>query len=44
MLTKLHRCTLQADRGKKIGWSPEFSAQHILEDAENQVQLILDNI
>ena len=44
MLTELRRCTLQADRGRKIGWSPQYSAKHILEDAENEVQLILHNI
>lgn len=44
MLTMSRRCTLQADRGRKIGWSPQYSTQHILEDAEHEVQLILDNI
>ena len=43
-LTCCRRCTLQADRGRKIGWVPKYSAQHILQDAENEVQLILSNI
>lgn len=43
-LTQCHRCTLQADRGRKIGWTPKYSAQHILQDAENEVRLILSNI
>lgn len=43
-LTNLSSCTLQADRGKKIGWQPKYSAQHILEDADNEVELILSNI
>jgi hypothetical protein len=43
-LTCCRRCTLQADRGRKIGWAPKYSAKHILQDAENEVQLILSNI
>jgi hypothetical protein len=42
-LTHRRRCTLQADRGRKIGWTPRYSAQHILQDAENEVRLILSN-
>jgi hypothetical protein len=43
-LTCCHRCTLQADRGRKIGWTPKYPAQHLSQDAENEVQLILSNI
>jgi hypothetical protein len=43
-LTCCRRCTLQADRGRTIGWTPKYSAQHILQDAENEVQLILSEI
>jgi hypothetical protein len=43
-LTYCCRCTLQADRGRKIGWTPKYSAQHILQDAGNEVELILSNI
>jgi hypothetical protein len=38
------RCTLTAERGRKIGWKPRYPPEHIIEDAENEVQLILDNL
>lgn len=38
------RCTFTAEHGKKIGWKPRYAPEHILEDAENEVQLILDNL
>ena len=44
LLIKRRRCSLQADRGKKIGWAPKYSAQHILDDADHEVDLILKNL
>ncbi|KAF2226850.1 hypothetical protein BDZ85DRAFT_272054 [Elsinoe ampelina] len=38
------RCTYTAARGKKYGWTPQYEPQHILEDAENEVDLILQNL
>ncbi|KAG8627727.1 hypothetical protein KVT40_003600 [Elsinoe batatas] len=38
------RCTFTASRGKKYGWTPQYEPQHILEDAENEVDLILQNL
>ncbi|KAG8157859.1 hypothetical protein KVR01_012131 [Diaporthe batatas] len=37
-------CTFTAERGRKIGWKPQYPPEHILEDADNEVQLILDNL
>ncbi|POS73851.1 hypothetical protein DHEL01_v207756 [Diaporthe helianthi] len=37
-------CTFTAEHGKKIGWKPKYAPEHILEDADNEVQLILDNL
>ncbi|KAL1869343.1 hypothetical protein Daus18300_005555 [Diaporthe australafricana] len=37
-------CTFTAEHGRKIGWRPQFSPEHIIEDAENEVQLILDSL
>lgn len=44
LLIQHRRCSLQADRGKKIGWASKYSAQHILDDADHEVDLILDNL
>ncbi|ROW02372.1 hypothetical protein VSDG_02307 [Cytospora chrysosperma] len=38
------QCTLTAKHGKKIGWKPRFAPEHIIEDADAEVQLILDNL
>ncbi|KAH8774349.1 hypothetical protein F5883DRAFT_546663 [Diaporthe sp. PMI_573] len=37
-------CTLPAEHGMKIGWKPRYAPEHIIEDADNEVQLILDNL
>ncbi|KAJ0106969.1 nad dependent epimerase dehydratase family protein [Diaporthe amygdali] len=34
-------CTFTAEHGSKIGWRPQYGPEHIIEDAENEVQLIL---
>lgn len=38
------RCTFTAMHGGKIGWKPQYGPEHIIEDADNEVQLILDNL
>lgn len=38
------RCTFTPEHGKAIGWRPQFHAEHILETADEEVQLILDNL
>ncbi|KAF2731126.1 NAD(P)-binding protein [Polyplosphaeria fusca] len=35
-------CTFTAERGRRIGWVPEFGAEHVLEDAEEEVRRILE--
>jgi hypothetical protein len=40
----LHRCTFTAENGKKIGWKAQYSAEHILETAGEEVDLILANL
>ncbi|KAF2443394.1 NAD(P)-binding protein [Karstenula rhodostoma CBS 690.94] len=35
-------CTLTAEHGKRIGWTPRYKAEHILEDADAEVGLILE--
>lgn len=35
---------LQAKRGSTLGWKPQYTAEHILENASEEVQLILQNI
>ncbi|KAJ5994909.1 hypothetical protein N7481_001886 [Penicillium waksmanii] len=37
------KCTLQAKHGREIGWTPQYSAEHILEMADAEVDLILQN-
>ncbi|KAJ4390968.1 hypothetical protein N0V93_004567 [Gnomoniopsis smithogilvyi] len=34
-------CTFTAEHGKTLGWKPQFSAQHIIETADEEVQHIL---
>ncbi|KAJ5682853.1 hypothetical protein N7462_006018 [Penicillium macrosclerotiorum] len=36
------KCTLEAKNGLKIGWKPQYPADHILEVADKEVDLILD--
>lgn len=40
----LFRCSLSASRGGAIGWIPEYRAEHILEVADAEVDLILKHI
>ncbi|KIW41151.1 uncharacterized protein PV06_06734 [Exophiala oligosperma] len=37
-------CTFTARNGEKIGWRPEFPSTHILDTADEEVALILDNL
>lgn len=37
------KCTLEAKHGREIGWTPQYSAEHILEMADAEVDLILQN-
>ncbi|OWY47487.1 NAD(P)-binding protein [Alternaria alternata] len=37
-------CTLAADNGPKIGWTPRYRAEHILEAARDEVNFILQNM
>jgi nucleoside-diphosphate-sugar epimerase len=37
-------CTFTAEHGKKIGWQPKYAAEHILEDADAEVELILEHL
>lgn len=38
------RCTFTAVRGRSIGWEPQYPAEHILEAADAEVELILQNL
>ncbi|KAI8939854.1 hypothetical protein NX059_003590 [Plenodomus lindquistii] len=37
-------CTLVADNGLKIGWKPKYKADHVLEAAGAEVDLVLRNL
>ncbi|KAK7955725.1 uncharacterized protein PG986_004947 [Apiospora aurea] len=37
-------CTFTAKHGEEIGWKPAHSPEHILETAEDEVALILENL
>ncbi|KAG9742745.1 NAD(P)-binding protein, partial [Aureobasidium melanogenum] len=37
------KCMLTAEHGKKIGWQPQYPAEHILDALEEEVDLILRN-
>jgi hypothetical protein len=37
-------CTFTAENGKKIGWRPRYRPEHILEAAQEEVELILRNL
>jgi hypothetical protein len=38
------RCTLVADNGANIGWTPRYKAEHILEAADEEVNFVLQNM
>jgi hypothetical protein len=38
------RCTLEARRGFKLAWRPEYEPKHILEAADDEVELILKHL
>jgi len=38
------RCTFEAKQGSQIGWKPQFAPEHILEAADEEVALILENL
>ncbi|KAH9903842.1 hypothetical protein F4778DRAFT_101825 [Xylariomycetidae sp. FL2044] len=38
------KCTFTAQRGKDIGWEPQYAPEHILEDADAEVELILKHL
>lgn len=37
-------CTLTAEHGSKLGWKPQFAPEHILEAADEEVAVILENL
>ncbi|KAL4950599.1 hypothetical protein BDW69DRAFT_171801 [Aspergillus filifer] len=37
-------CTFTATHGKEIGWEPKYAPEHILEVADEEVELILKNL
>lgn len=37
------KCMLTAENGKKIGWQPQYPAEHILDALEEEVDLILEH-
>lgn len=39
----IYRCTFTAEHGKRIGWTPQFPAHHIVDTADEEVELILSN-
>lgn len=39
-----NRCTFTAKRGEKVGWKPIYAPEHILETADAEVELILEQI
>lgn len=43
-LTSLPRCTLTARNGHKLGWKPVHPPQHILDTADEEVELVLKHI
>lgn len=36
------KCMLTAEHGKKIGWQPQYPAEHILDALAGEVDLILE--
>jgi hypothetical protein len=37
-------CIFQAEHGKEIGWKPQYKPEHIIETADEEVDLILQNL
>lgn len=37
-------CTFTPEHGKKIGWKPQFAPEHIIETADEEVELILEDL
>lgn len=44
LISSILRCTLEADRGRRIGWSPRYEARHVLAAANEEVDLILKHL
>lgn len=44
MLTLSTRCTFTAKHGEQIGWKPQYPPRHILEVADEEVELVVSNI
>ncbi|GAB7357640.1 hypothetical protein MBLNU459_g0137t1 [Dothideomycetes sp. NU459] len=38
------RCDLKAEHGKSLGWKPRYAPEHILQSADVEVELILENL
>ncbi|KAI4862192.1 hypothetical protein F4820DRAFT_431129 [Hypoxylon rubiginosum] len=38
------KCTFTAQHGYDLGWKPQYSPSHILEDADAEVELVLQNL
>lgn len=41
---RLSRCTFTAKHGKDLGWKSQFTPEHIIEAADEEVELILTNL
>jgi hypothetical protein len=44
LLLTAFRCSFTAKHGEQIGWRPQYPAKHILEAADDEVELILTNL
>ena len=40
----VNRCTFTAAHGESLGWKPQYAPEHILETADEEVELILQNL
>ncbi|KAI1761319.1 hypothetical protein GGR53DRAFT_506140 [Hypoxylon sp. FL1150] len=38
------KCTFTAQRGYELGWKPQYAPNHIIEDADAEVELILQHL
>lgn len=38
------RCSLEPEHGIEIGWKAKYAPEHILEAADAEVELILENL
>lgn len=38
------RCSFEAEHGKRIGWKPQYPPEYILQAADTEVGLILENL